>query len=74
MRPAATLDEAVGRLVEVDRRTSADFSVVTLDGEVIGGADRPSTEWKLHQRAYAARPDVTTTAFPAGVAHHAGPG
>jgi len=42
----------------LDRLTPADFSVVTLDGAVVGGAERPSTEWKLHQRTYRARPDV----------------
>ncbi|MGR6963499.1 class II aldolase/adducin family protein [Geodermatophilus sp. URMC 61] len=42
----------------LDRLTPADLSVVTLDGEVTGGAGRPSTEWKLHQRSYLARPDV----------------
>ena len=41
----------------LDRLTPDDFSVLTLDGEVIGGAV-PSTEWKLHQRTYRVRPDV----------------
>jgi L-fuculose-phosphate aldolase len=42
----------------LDRLTVTDFSVLTLDGDVVGGAERPSTEWKLHQRTYLARPDV----------------
>ena len=42
----------------LDRLTPADFSVLTLDGDVVAGADRPSSEWKLHQRTYLARPDV----------------
>jgi len=42
----------------LDRLTAADFSVMTLDGEVTGGAERPSSEWKLHQRTYRVRPDV----------------
>jgi L-fuculose-phosphate aldolase len=42
----------------LDRLTPADLSVVTLDGEVTGGAQQPSSEWKLHQRTYRARPDV----------------
>jgi L-fuculose-phosphate aldolase len=42
----------------LDRLTPGDFSVLTLDGDVVGGAERPSTEWKLHQRTYRARPDV----------------
>jgi L-fuculose-phosphate aldolase len=42
----------------LDRLTRADFSVLTLDGEAVGGAERPSTEWKLHQRTYRVRVDV----------------
>lgn len=42
----------------LDRLTPADFSVMTLDGDVVGGAEKPSSEWKLHQRTYAVRPDV----------------
>lgn len=42
----------------LDRLTPGDFSVVSLTGEVVGGAARPSSEWKLHQRTYLARPDV----------------
>jgi L-fuculose-phosphate aldolase len=42
----------------LDRLTAADFTVMSLDGEVVGGAERPSSEWKLHQRTYRARPDV----------------
>jgi L-fuculose-phosphate aldolase len=42
----------------LDRLTPADFSVMTLDGAVLGGAERPSSEWKLHQRSYRVRPDV----------------
>ncbi|NYJ07512.1 class II aldolase/adducin family protein [Petropleomorpha daqingensis] len=42
----------------LDRLTPADFSVMSPDGEVVGGAERPSTEWKLHQRTYRVRPDV----------------
>ena len=41
----------------LDRLTPADFSVVNLAGVVVG-ARRPSSEWKLHQRTYRARPDV----------------
>src|SRR5690625_1955254 len=31
---------------------------MNLDGERIGGAELPSSEWKLHQRTYKARADV----------------
>lgn len=44
----------------LDRLTPEDFAVVSHDGTVEAGSVRPSSEWKLHQRAYAARPDVTT--------------
>ena len=42
----------------LDRLTRDDFSVVSLEGDVVGGAERPSSEWKLHQRTYQVRPDV----------------
>lgn len=42
----------------LDRLTAADFTIVGLDGAVRGGAERPSSEWKLHQRTYRVRPDV----------------
>ncbi|TQL91104.1 class II aldolase/adducin family protein [Pseudonocardia kunmingensis] len=42
----------------LDRLGPDDFSVMDLGGEVIGGAPRPSSEWKLHQRTYQERPDV----------------
>ena len=42
----------------LDRLTPADFTVMTLGGDVVRGAERPSSEWKLHQRTYRVRPDV----------------
>lgn len=42
----------------LDRLLPADFSAIDLDGSVIGGNVTPSSEWKLHQRTYRARPDV----------------
>lgn len=42
----------------LDRLTPADFSILDLDGTVISGAEKPSSEWKLHQRTYLVRPDV----------------
>ena len=42
----------------MDRLSPEDFSRMTLDGELVGGAERPSSEWKLHQRTYRVRPDV----------------
>ncbi|MFZ4896628.1 class II aldolase/adducin family protein [Plantibacter sp. Mn2098] len=41
----------------LDRLTPDDFSVMTLGGEVVSGPS-PSSEWKLHQRAYQERSDV----------------
>lgn len=42
----------------LDRLTPEDFSVMNLAGELLGGHPKPSSEWKLHQRAYLARPDA----------------
>ena len=42
----------------LDRLTTDDFSIVSMSGEVIGGHPKPSSEWKLHQRSFAARPDI----------------
>jgi L-fuculose-phosphate aldolase len=43
----------------LDRLGPGDLAELTLDGEHVGGADRPSVEWRLHQRTYVVRPDVT---------------
>ena len=43
----------------LDRLEPGDLAELTMDGEHVGGADRPSVEWRLHQRTYAVRPDVT---------------
>ncbi len=42
------------------RLVPEDFTTMSLDGTVLGGAERPSTEWKLHQRTYQARDDVNS--------------
>lgn len=43
----------------LDRLTDADFSRLRMsDGARLDGAERASTEWKLHWRTYQARPDV----------------
>ncbi len=42
----------------LDRLTPGDFCVLDLEGVVRSGAVTPSSEWRLHQRAYAARPDA----------------
>ncbi|WP_448624020.1 class II aldolase/adducin family protein [Geodermatophilus sp. URMC 64] len=56
--PGAAEFVVTGAGTWLDRLAPADFSTMTLDGEVVGGAEGPSTEWKLHQRTYRARPDV----------------
>ena len=42
----------------LNRLDEISFTIMDLDGNVIDGATKPSSEWKLHQRAYRARPDV----------------
>lgn len=42
----------------LNRLSDTDFSVIDSDGRVVAGSSRPSVEWKLHHRTYAARPDV----------------
>ena len=42
----------------LDRLTPADFTTMDVHGALVGGAERPSSEWKLHQRTYQVRPDV----------------
>ena len=44
----------------LDRLSPADFSVMNLSGDVLGGNPKPSSEWKLHQRSYQERPDVNS--------------
>ncbi len=42
----------------LDRLSPTDFTVMGMDGERRGGAERPSVEWKLHHRTYAVRDDA----------------
>jgi len=44
----------------LDRLTADDFTVMSLSGEVLSGNPKPSSEWKLHQRSYAVRPDINS--------------
>ncbi|MBL3698973.1 class II aldolase/adducin family protein [Leucobacter luti] len=61
---SARLDEehfiVTGSGTWLDRLRPGDFSVINLAGTVVSGNPSPSSEWKLHQRAYLARPDITT--------------
>jgi len=47
-----------GRGTFLDRLAPDSFALMNLDGETLDGVD-PSSEWKLHQRTYLARPDIT---------------
>ena len=46
----------------LDRLTRDDFAVLSVaddeDGSPRDGGPKPSSEWKLHHRAYRARPDI----------------
>ena len=42
----------------LDRLEPDQFTTVGLDGRVLEGNPRPSTEWRLHRRTYQVRPDV----------------
>lgn len=42
----------------LDRLRPDRFVVMNLDGEVVGGQIKPSSEWKLHQRTYRVRSDA----------------
>jgi L-fuculose-phosphate aldolase len=51
--------------------TAADLVEVALDGSVLAGHRRPSSEWRLHAAIYAARPEagaVVHTHSPAATA------
>lgn len=41
----------------LDRLTPSDFAMMSLDGTVLRDGE-PSSEWRLHQRTYLARPDA----------------
>lgn len=42
----------------LDALDADDFTRMTLAGDVVDGTVKPSSEWKMHQRTYQARPDV----------------
>jgi L-fuculose-phosphate aldolase len=42
-----------------DRLTPDDFAVLSTDVSRIAGHPAPSSEWRLHARTYAVRPDVS---------------
>lgn len=44
----------------LSRLTPESFALVSLDGEVLAGAIRPSSEYKVHLMSYRARQDVNS--------------
>ncbi len=38
--------------------TAQDVMVVTLDGEIVEGPHKPSSEWRMHAEVYRSRPDI----------------
>jgi L-fuculose-phosphate aldolase len=58
--PGADTFVVTGTGTYLDRLDPDAFAVMDLDGNVIGGRSRPSSEWKLHQRTYRMRPDVNS--------------
>lgn len=58
------LDRASGRLYitpgsfPYEQMTEADAMVIDLDGNVLEGAHRPSSEWQMHAAIYRADPSV----------------
>ncbi|WP_202034924.1 class II aldolase/adducin family protein [Streptomyces albus subsp. chlorinus] len=47
-----------GKGTWLDRLEPGDFTVMNLDGKIVGGNPDPSSEWKLHQRTYRVREDA----------------
>lgn len=58
--PGADVFAVTGAGTFLDKLTPADFTVMNMDGEIVSGSPKPSSEWKLHQRTYLARPDVNS--------------
>jgi L-fuculose-phosphate aldolase len=58
--PSADTFVVTGTGAYLDRLDADAFAVMDLDGDVVGGRPRPSSEWKLHQRTYRMRPDVNS--------------
>lgn len=56
--PDSNMFAVTGSGTHLDTLVGEDFSIMSMDGDVLYGHPKPSSEWKLHQRAYLARPDV----------------
>ena len=57
-RPDGKSFVVTGTGTYLDQLDEDAFSVMDLEGNILGGAVAPSSEWKLHQRTYLMRPDV----------------
>lgn len=57
--PGAQEFAVTGAGTHLDKLRHSDFSIMDLAGTTLRGCSKPSSEWKLHQRTYLARPDVT---------------
>nr|WP_051298731.1 class II aldolase/adducin family protein [Arthrobacter castelli] len=44
----------------LDKLSDETFTIMSLAGEVLEGNPKPSSEWKLHQKTFMARPDVNS--------------
>lgn len=58
-RPGGDEFVVTGSGTWLDRLRPEDFTVMGLDGSIRDGHPNPSSEWKLHQRTYQVRPDVS---------------
>ncbi|PRZ30180.1 L-fuculose-phosphate aldolase [Antricoccus suffuscus] len=56
-RPGSSEFVVTGRGTFLDRLGPESFALMNLDGDVLDGTE-PSSEWKLHQRTYRARPEI----------------
>lgn len=57
--PGSDVFAVSGAGTRLDRLTADDFTLMNLEGVALGGPP-PSSEWKLHQRTYLARPDANS--------------
>ena len=56
--PGADRYVVTAAATRLDRLLPDDFSVMALEGSVVGGHPVPSSEWRLHERTYRRRADV----------------
>ncbi len=44
----------------LSKLTPESFTIMSLEGEIVGGAARPSSEYKVHMMSYRVRPDINS--------------